>query len=95
MNKYELTVILKPNLDEETLKSEFEKTLELVTQYGGQVDKVAEWGKRRLAYEIQKVVDGVYYFVNFSAEGNVPAEIEQRLRIRESILRYLIIREEA
>lgn len=95
MNKYELALILKPNLEENELKSEFDGTIEFITSNGGQVDKVAEWGKRRLAYEIQKLTDGVYYFVNFSSEGDLPAEIEKRLRIRENVLRFLVVREEA
>ncbi len=95
MNKYELAVIFKANLDEETFKSELEKVQTLITRFGGTVDKVDEWGKRRLAYEIDKVTEGVYEFYTITAEPTAPAEIETRLRINENVLRYLITRQDA
>jgi len=95
MNKYELAVILKSNLDEEAQKSEFEKIQALITRFGGTIDKVDEWGRRRLAYEINKLSDGVYSFITFTSDGNAPAEIESRIRIMENVLRFLIIRQEA
>ena len=91
MRKYEAAVILKPHLDDETAKAEFEKVQALITRFGGIVEKVDEWGRRRLAYEIQKIREGIYCFFTFSAEPGAPAEIESRLRISEDILRYLII----
>ncbi|MDR2940943.1 MAG: 30S ribosomal protein S6 [Clostridiales bacterium] len=95
MNKYELCVIFKPNLEEEELKSEFDKILALVERFGGAVDKVDNWGKRRLAYEINKIHEGFYYFITFSANSETPVELEKRLRIIETLLRYLIIRLDA
>jgi len=95
MNKYELAVILKPTLDEETQKAEFEKLQELITKFGGTIDKVDEWGRRKLAYEIQKHVEGIYSFITFTAEAGTPAEMESRLRIMENVLRHLIVRLEA
>ncbi len=95
MNKYELTVIFKPNLGEEVLKAEFEKVTGLISRFGGTVEKVDEIGKRRLAYEIQKVNDGIYYYITFNSDASAPAEIESRLRINESLLRFLIIRVDA
>ncbi|GHU50804.1 30S ribosomal protein S6 [Clostridia bacterium] len=89
MNKYELALVFKPQADE-LIKEEFEKITALITRFGGTVDKIDEWGKRRLAYEIKKHNDGVYYFVTFIAEPDAPKELESRLRIVESILRYLI-----
>jgi len=91
MRKYELCVILKPNLNEEDAKAEFEKVQGLVTRFGGTVDKVDEWGKRRLAYEIDKINEGIYFFIIITAGTEAPAEIESRVRIMESVLRYLII----
>ncbi len=95
MNKYELAVVVKPNLDEEALKAEFDSVKELIERFGGTVEKVDDWGKRRLAYEIQKVNEGFYSFFTFSSENNTPNEIEKRMRIKENILRYLIVRQEA
>ena len=92
MNKYEFAVILNPGLDEETLKAEFEKVTALVTRFGGVIDKVDDWGKRRLAYEINKLNEGYYYFIAISAESSVPAEIESRVRIMENVIRYMITR---
>ena len=95
MNKYELAVVLKPTLEEEAQKAEFEKIQELVTKFGGTIEKVDEWGRRKLAYEIQKHAEGVYSFITFTAPASVPAEIESRIRIMENVLRHLIVRQEA
>jgi len=92
MNKYELGVVIKPNLEEDAYKEELGKVQDLVTRFGGTIDKVDEWGKRRLAYEIKYFTEGFYAFVAFSSESGAPAEIESRMRIMENILRYLIIR---
>ena len=94
MNRYELALILNPNLEEEGRKEEFEKVQGLITRFGGEIDKVDDWGKRKLAYEVQKLNEGFYYFVTFLSEGGVPAEVESRIRIMESVLRFLIIRQD-
>jgi len=94
MNKYELAVVINPNLSDENVKVEFDKVVAVVNRFGGIVDKVDDWGKRRLAYEINKISEGYYYFISISSEPNAPREIEDRIRIMESILRYLIIRVE-
>ena len=94
MNKYELTIIVRPDLEKEALTAEFDQVKKLITKFGGTIDKVDEWGKRKLAYEINKVNEGFYNFIEFTADANVPAEIESRIRIKENILRYLIIRQE-
>lgn len=91
MNKYELAVVLKTSEDD-SHKEELEKVQSLITRFDGVVDKVDEWGKRRLAYEINKINEGYYSFITFLAEAEVPKEIESRLRIAENVLRYLIIR---
>lgn len=92
MNKYELAIVFKPNFEEEALKEEFEKVSAMITRFGGTIEKVDGWGKRRLAYEIQKVNEGHYYFITITAEPTFPKLIEERLRITESVLRYLILR---
>ena len=95
MNKYELGVIFKPTLEEEGLKAELERVQDLITRFGGTIEKVDEWGRRRLAYEIAKLTEGFYYFFTFSSENTTPAEIESRIRIYENVIRYLIIRLDA
>ena len=94
MNKYELTLVFRPSLDEEQLKAEFEQISEILSRFGATIEKVDDWGKRKLAYEIDKINEGIYHFVTFTAPLEAPAEIESRMRIRESLLRYLIIKEE-
>lgn len=95
MNKYELAVVIKPSIDEETKLAEVTKIQELITRFGGTIEKVDDWGKRRLAYEIQKLNEGFFSFTAFEAEASAPAEIESRIRIMENVLRYLIIRKDA
>ncbi|MBQ2752546.1 MAG: 30S ribosomal protein S6 [Firmicutes bacterium] len=95
MNKYELALVLSTKLDDEAKQAEFNKVTELLARFGGTVEKVDDWGKRRLAYEIKKETEGFYSFITFDAEPTAPAEIESRLRIMENVLRYLIIRKDA
>lgn len=95
MKKYELTVVINPNLDEEAAKAELASVQALIERFGGTIEKVDEWGKRRLAYEINKLTEGVYTFITFSSEPSAPVEIEKRMRIKENVLRYLIVAQEA
>lgn len=92
MYQYELGIVLAPTLSEEEKVASLEKVKELVARFGGEVTKVDDWGKRRLAYEIDKIKEGFYYFIEFNANGDAPAEIESRIRIMESVIRYLTIR---
>lgn len=95
MNKYELALVLSPNLDEEAKTAAFERVQELIARFGGTVDNVDDWGKRRLAYEINKINEGFFSFIAFTAESSAPREIEDRVRIMEDVVRYLIIRQDA
>ena len=95
MTKYELAVVFNPTLDEATLKAELEKAKAIIVKAGGNIVNVDEWGKRKLAYEIDKHTEGVYYFIAFEAETEAPKTIEAAIRIVESVIRYLVIREEA
>ena len=80
MNKYELAVVVSAKLEDEARADVIEKVKAIVTRFGGTVTDVDEWGKRRFAYEIQKMQDGYYYFVHFETDSTVPAEVEQRIR---------------
>lgn len=92
MKNYELSVVLYPTLGEEEKIAELEKVKELITRFGGEITNVDDWGKRKLAYEIDKKTEGFYYFIQFNAETSLPAEVESRIRIMETVLRYLIVR---
>ena len=89
MNKYELAVVVSAKLEDEARAEVIEKVKAMITRFGGNVTDVDEWGKRRFAYEIQKMKEGFYYFIHFEAESTVPAEVEQRIRIMDNVLRYL------
>ena len=95
MNKYELAVVLNAKVEDEVRTNTLEKVKDLVSRCKGTITNVDEWGKRRLAYEIQKMSEGFYYFIQFDAESEVPAEIESRIRIMDNVIRYLCVRQEA
>ena len=95
MNKYELAVVVSAKIEDDARAAVVEKVKDLITRFGGNVTDVDEWGKKRLAYEIQKMKEVYYYFVHFDAEATVPAEIEQRMRIMDNVLRYLCVKQEA
>ena len=69
--------------------------LDYVTKFGGTITEVEEWGKKKLAYEIQHMKEGYYYFIKFDGEATVPGELEQAVRIMDNVLRYLCVRQEA
>lgn len=94
MNKYELAVVLSVKLEDEERAAAIEKVKGYITRFGGTVTNVDEWGKKRLAYEIQKMKEGYYYFIQFDADAACPAELEKRVRIMDNVLRYLIVRPE-
>ena len=95
MNKYELAVVVSAKIEDDARAEVIEKLKDLITRVGGNVTDVDEWGKRRFAYEIQKMKEGFYYFIHFEAESTVPAELEQRIRIMDHVLRYLCVRQDA
>ena len=95
MNKYELAVVVSAKIEDDARAEVIEKVKDLITRVGGNVTDVDEWGKRRFAYEIQKMKEGFYYFIHFEAESTVPAELEQRILIMDHVLRYLCVRQDA
>ncbi len=95
MNKYELTVVLTAQVEDEVRVETMDKVKALIERFGGSVVNVDEWGKKRLAYEIQKMKEGFYYFVTFESDSTCPNEIEQRIRIMDNVIRYLCIRQDA
>jgi small subunit ribosomal protein S6 len=95
MNKYELAVVLNVKLEDEERAEAIEKVKGYITRFGGTVSDVDEWGKKRLAYEIQKMKEGFYYFIHFEGDSNTPNELEANIRIMEPVIRYLCVRQEA
>ena len=95
MNKYELVLVVNAKIEDEARVATVEKAKEYVTRFGGTITNVDDWGKRRLAYEIQKMREGYYYFIQFESDSETPGELEQRVRIMENVIRYLCIRQDA
>lgn len=92
MRKYEAMFILNIELSKEQLPEKVERFTSVITNNGGQIEKLAEWGKRRLAYEVNKQREGYYFLVNFTAEPTVAKELERVFRISEDVVRYVVFR---
>ena len=95
MNKYELAVVVSAKIEDDERAQVIEKVKALVERFGGKISDVDEWGKKRLAYEIQKMREAYYYFVHFESDATVPGEVEKRIRIMDNVLRYLCVKQEA
>jgi len=94
VHAYELMVILDPEVDERTVGTSLDQFLEVIRQDGGSIDNVDIWGKRRLAYEIQKKSEGIYAVVNFTASPAATAELDRQLRLSEAVMRTKVLRAE-
>jgi small subunit ribosomal protein S6 len=92
MRQYEVMVILDPDTDERSVQSTLEQYLTVITKGGGSVDNMDIWGKRRLAYEIQKKSEGIYAVINLTAEPTDVKELDRQFSINESIMRTKVIR---
>ena len=94
MNKYELALVVSAKIEDDARAAVVAKAQEYVTRAGGAISEVEEWGKKKLAYEVQKQTEGFYYFIHFDAESNVPANVEQDVRIMDNVLRFLCVRKD-
>ncbi len=94
MRPYELMVIIDPDVDERTVEPSLQKFLNVITNDGGTIEKVDIWGRRRLAYDIQKKSEGIYAVVNFTAAPTTAQELDRVLGLNETILRTKITRPE-
>ena len=92
MRTYEVMVILDPSLDERTVAPSLDTYLNVVRQDGGQVESVDVWGKRRLAYEIDKNAEGIYAVIDLRAEPATVKELDRQLTLNESVLRTKVLR---
>lgn len=95
MNKYELALVVNAKIEDEVRNATVEKAKNYIESFGGTITNIDESGKKRLAYEIQKMREGYYYFIQFDSESDTPNELEQRLRIMDNVLRYLCVKQEA
>ena len=94
MCSYETLFVVRPDLGEEAIDAVVNKFTSLIADNGGAVESVNEWGKRRLAYPIEKFVEGYYVLVNFKSEAALPAELNRVFGITDEILRYIVVRSE-
>ena len=95
MNKYELVLVVNAKIEDDARVAVVDKAKAYVERFGGTVTEVEDWGKKRLAYEIQHMKEGFYYFIQFEADAACPAELEKRVRIMDNVLRYLVVRKDA
>ena len=94
MRKYETIFVAHPSLDEEAVKALIEKFKGVIENGNGTVDNVDVWGKRKLAYEIAKVNEGYYTLINFTANPELPKELDRVFGITDGIIRHIIVKEE-
>ena len=92
MSKYELAVVLSAAIDDEARSAALDRVKDYVEKAGGSITNVDDWGKKKLAYEIQKMSEAYYYFIQFEAETDAPGEIESNVRLMESVIRFLCIK---
>jgi small subunit ribosomal protein S6 len=93
-HQYELMVILDPEIDERTVAPSLDKFLNVIRNDGGTIDNIDIWGKRRLAYEINKKTEGIYAVVNFTANSDATVELDRQLSLSEAVMRTKVLRAE-
>ena len=94
MNQYELALVVNAKVEDDVRNAVVESVKELITRFGGNITNVEDGGKKRLAYEIQKMREAFYYFIQFDAESKVPALVEQDVRIMDNVLRFLCVKKD-
>lgn len=95
MTKYELALVVNAKIEEDVRVATVDKVKAYIEKFGGTVTNVEECGKKRLAYDIQKMKEGFYYFIQFESASDVPANLEASVRIMENVIRYLCVKQEA
>ena len=94
MNKYELALVVSAKLEDEARTATVDKVKAYIERFGGTITDVKEEGKKKLAYEIQKMSEAFYYFIQFDAASDAPAKLEQDVRIMDNVLRFLCVRKD-
>ena len=96
MNKYELALVINAKIEDDARTDAIEKIKALIEKFGGEITNVDEWGKKKLAYEIQKMSEAFYYFIDIDTENtDFPSELESQLRIMENVIRFMTVAVEA
>ena len=94
MNQYELCVVISAKLEDEARAEVLEKVKGYIERAKGTIKDIDEWGKKKFAYEVQKMTEGYYYFIHFESDGTAISEIDSRIRIMDGVIRYLCIRQD-
>ncbi len=92
MRDYEMMVIIDPDIGDEAITNSINKLKQIITDNGGEVEKIDEWGKRKLAYEIRHKKEGYYVVYEFKAEPSLPDKLRRELRLNRNFMRGMIIR---
>ncbi len=96
MKKYELTVVISAKIEDEERATTLEKVTGRIAKYGGSVVNIDDAGKKKLAYEIQKMSEGYYYFITFETDNmDCPSRLENHLRIMDNVIRFMCVSVEA
>jgi small subunit ribosomal protein S6 len=93
MNKYELALVVRANVEEEVRTATVDQVKDLIAKFGGTITDPGTLEKKKLAYEIEKQTEAFYDFIKFEAEAEAPAQIEDRLRIMDNVVRFLIVKD--
>lgn len=92
MSKYELALVVSAKIEDDERAAVVDKAKALIERFGGTEINVDDWGKKKLAYEVQKMGEAFYYFIKFDADTTAPEQIESRVRIMDNVVRYLIVK---
>ncbi len=95
MNKYEVALVISSKIDDDAKEAVLEKAKSRIERYGGTITNVDDQGLKRMAYEIQDMKEGYYYFIQFEAPSEMPGKLEAKLRIQDHVIRYLIVKPDA
>ena len=94
MNKYELAVVVSAKIEDDERAAVVDKCKALIERFGGTITNVDDWGKKRLAYEVQKMREAFYYFIQFDAEPTRPHRNRNRVRIMDNVVRFLVVKQD-
>lgn len=95
MNKYELALVISTKIDDDAKDAVLEKVKSRIVRYGGEITNIDDKGRKRMAYEIQDMKEGFYYFITFEAPAEMPAKLEAKLRIQDHVIRFLVVKPDA
>ncbi len=95
MKEYESIFVLDPGLEDARVDAEVEKIRDFITARSGEITEIQKWGRRKLAYEINRRKEGIYTLIRFKSAAELPAELDRRYRLNESMIRFLTVLHEA